>query len=91
VYSEDKKLSLDFVIEFLQSLYLILKIKIPTILIKAKSDLNIDQIESDGFSNFMENNNIHFYYETSAKTGQNVTDVFQKIAELLLKDNGLIY
>ena len=90
VYSEDIKCSLYYLTEFLNVINLNKKENIPMILIKAKNDLYPIQEESETVKNILERRNIGNYFITSAKTGQNINEVFKKITEFILKSYSLI-
>lgn len=90
VYSEDIKKSFKYLSEFLETLNQLLKQKIPIILIKAKNDLEQTSIEHEEVQNFMTKFEIKDFFDTSAKTGENVNQAFQKITELMVKANNLI-
>jgi small GTP-binding protein len=89
VFSEDVKNSLNYLNNFIDVLNILLKEKIPMILIKAKNDLNENPIESKTTNDFMNNHGITTYFDTSAKTGENVSMVFQKISELIFINKNL--
>lgn len=90
VFSEDKKSSLTYLSEFIGFLKSQSKNLLPVVLIKAKNDLHVNFHDPNDVKSILEANNIQYFYETSSKTGENINEVFQKIAELILKANGLI-
>ena len=48
-------------------------------LIGNKIDLNKREISQNDIDNFMEKNHLNKYFEASAKTGQNVDEIFNKV------------
>ena len=90
VYSDDRKLSLQYLTEFLDVLKNSQKERIPLILIKGKNDLEKDSLPEETVQALMKENRIDFYYLTSSKTGQNINEIFLKITELILKQKNLL-
>ena len=61
--------------------------KIPIIIVGNKKDLEDERdISEEEGRKFAEDNNFKFF-ETSAITGENVNEVFQKILEMMIKEN----
>ncbi|MFX1465739.1 MAG: Rab family GTPase [Promethearchaeota archaeon] len=56
--------------------------KIPLILLGNKIDLDIRQVKKSQAENYAKKNDL-LYYETSAKTGEKVFDVFSELANIL--------
>ena len=59
--------------------------KIPIILVGNKNDLKDRIILEEEGQKIAKKNNFHFF-ETSAKTGDNVNNIFQKIFEIIVND-----
>ena len=55
-------------------------LKIPIIIIGNKIDLEEREVKTEEAESFCKNQNIP-YFETSAKTGENIVNLFQKIAD----------
>ncbi len=51
------------------------------------NDLQENKIPDEEVKQFMENNGINIFSETSAKTGENVLDAFKKLGAKLLEKN----
>ena len=65
--------------------------QIPVLMVGSKSDLNFKRAVSrtEAFE-IVKKNNLYGYIECSAKNGQNVKDIFNKIAVLMLKRANLM-
>ncbi len=65
--------------------------QIPVLMVGSKSDLNFKRAVSrtEAFE-IVKKNNLYGYIECSAKNGQNVKDIFNKIAILMLKRANLM-
>ena len=61
--------------------------KIPILLVGNKIDLNEERIISEEEGRKIADDNKFLFYETSAKTGENVEKIFQKIFETIINDN----
>ena len=73
---------------FLQDMEESLQKKIPFILLGNKIDLaDLKKIEPENASSLMKESNAVAFYETSAKTGENVEKSFQEIAGACLKES----
>ena len=58
------------------------------ILIGNKQDLlDKREVSTEEINRFIDDHNIKYYFETSAKTGLNVKEIFVKAAEILLENN----
>lgn len=90
VYSSDMKESFNYLTNFIAVFKSLLKDDIPMILIKAKNDLTDISEDKEFVEKFMTENEIDFYIDTSAKTGENVNKAFVDITDLMLKYNKLI-
>lgn len=90
VFSDDIEKSFNYLLNFNMVLKTLLKDKIPTILLRAKNDLQVDYFKKEDINNFITQCKIDSYLDTSAKTGENVNKSFEKIAEMIARQNGLI-
>jgi len=63
--------------------------RVPRILIGNKIDLNNERKITRAHAQHLSDKLNAPYFETSAKTGENVNEVFQKIGELLLKSQNI--
>lgn len=91
VFSDDIKESFHYLSDFLKVLRELVKEKIPLVLIKAKNDLEGEsESDSNAISDFMKENEITHYLDTSSKTGENVKEAFKIIANLIAKEKGLV-
>ena len=59
---------------------------IPIILVGNKIDLRNERIISEEEGRKLAIDNNFFFFETSAKTGENIKEIFQKLIEILVKD-----
>ncbi len=88
-FSADKRDTLGYLNEWLEVVNLYLTEKIPIILISTKNDLAQGGSKED-IDEFMKQNNISNYVETSALNGQNVNEAFRLLTELIAKEKNLI-
>jgi len=65
--------------------------EIPIIMVGGKLDLQDKRTVSTKYAiKFLKSHNLDSYIECSAKTGQNVELVFEKLIQKILKNSGLI-
>ena len=87
VYSIDKKSSFKDIDLWLKELRLNSSPDIKIILIGNKSDLNeTREVSYEEGTKYLEDGCILNFYETSAKTGDNIKKIFEEIAIMLYKD-----
>jgi len=87
VYDITRPASFLVVPDFLQDLSEFLQRKIPIILIGNKLDLlKMRRVERENGENLMKTTNALAFFETSAKTGENVEQSFQIMAEACLRE-----
>lgn len=89
-FAADNNDTLSYLSEWLEVVNLYLTEKIPIILISTKNDLVKEDENKSAIDEFMAQNNVQSFVKTSAKSGENVSESFQVLTELIARDKGLI-
>ena len=86
VYSIDDKSSFENIKNIWINDINIYNLKIPIVLVGNKKDLEIERIISEEEGRKIAEENNFSFFETSAKTGENINQIFEKLVEIIPND-----